>query len=265
MFSIALADYARMYRVCIDSQRSYAHRHGYRYEIVTRAGGFLSANQAAWLKIPLVLKALQSGYEWVFFIDADCEIRPHCPPIQQLSIPGKNIYVACGVSARINSGLIIVHNTASARRFFEHLLERCEEEVPREDRAPYENGHFIHYAKQSDRIALLDPTQWNNTIAFNPDSCIQHYASGPLRREYLQTRVTAADKALHRAHRLYPLCARISIRFRRKLFKTRSLPGLRKALHRHTDFITKRHDCFFSAETPPCDVSSPARAPSTRS
>lgn len=185
VFSIATNGFDVAYRCCIETQRRYARANGYDHVLV-RTPYFVwhfSAHDSAWLKIPLILGALSRNYEWILFVDADCEIRPTCPPIQSVERLGKAIYVANGFSGRPNAGVIIVKQSREAIEFFRRLLQAADDsDIPAEDRAPYENGHFIHYAKNCDAIQIID-SAWNN----NRDAClpdfVRHY-TGPLKGAY---------------------------------------------------------------------------------
>jgi hypothetical protein len=129
-------------------------------------------------------KLLAKGYDWVLFLDADCEVRPDCPSIETVYRPGKVVYAANGHSGRPNSGVIIVRNSPEAVAFFRQLLDEADnaEAIPMRDRAPYENGHFIHYSKQFPLFETLD-SKWNNASDSRVRDFIRHY-TGPMRAIY---------------------------------------------------------------------------------
>lgn len=183
MFSIALNGYDSIYRQCIESHRRYAFQNSYEYVLVNKPDKVDVVADCAWLKIPLILEGLRNGYEWVFFIDADCEVRSNTPRIESIEVPQKSIYLAYGHSNRFNSGVIITKNTAKAKLFFQKVLETADIDVPEEDKAPYENGHIIHYAKGCEDVSVLN-TQWNNTTGELYDNdYIRHY-TGPMKQYY---------------------------------------------------------------------------------
>lgn len=187
VFSIALGAYDRLFERCIETQREYCGRHGYEYVLVDRAPRSLRPKEAAWLKIPLIRSALGAGYEWVAFIDADCEIRGNTPsfPEHHGSLAeGKSLFMAPGFSGRINSGVVFVRNTPAAVDFFDRVIAHADQEVPRTDRTAYENGHIIFFGKNSPDVHLLDHTKWNNNSRLDARSYIQHYSGGPLRQWY---------------------------------------------------------------------------------
>jgi len=182
IFSIAQNGYEFTYSKCIKSQQLYASMNSYEYVLVNRPSWVNSPKESAWLKIPLIVKGLNRGYEWVVFIDADGEIRPQTPRIESIEVPEKSIYLVHGHSGRINSGVIIVKNTADAKEFFEQILNTIEIDVPEEDKAPYENGHIIHHAKKSRHVQILDQ-RWNNTDNANLNDFVRHY-TGPMSQYY---------------------------------------------------------------------------------
>jgi hypothetical protein len=184
MFSIAQNGYDFIYSKCIKSQELYARINSYDYVLVNRPRWVNAAVESAWLKIPLILEGLSRGYEWVFFIDADCEIRPQAPRVESLEVPGKYLYLVQGRSGRVNSGVIITKNTPDTRSFFQKVLNSIERQVPEEDRKniKYENGHIIYHSKQIKYMYLLD-LRWNNTYNSNLNDYIRHY-TGPMRQYY---------------------------------------------------------------------------------
>jgi hypothetical protein len=189
---IALRGYHRFFRKCIDTQRLYCRNHNYDYRLINRIPYRLPAADASWLKIPIILEALNAGRPWVMTIDADCEIRTETPELESLHRSGKSVYMALGHSRRINAGVIIVANTAQAHTLFSTILEHSHEPVPRAHRAAYENGHVIHFATNHDAVCLLEHRLWNNNSSFDASSYIQHY-TGDLRPYYLQNRATKID------------------------------------------------------------------------
>jgi hypothetical protein len=140
---------------------------------------------AAWLKVGLILKFIDLGYENIFFVDADCSITSSTPPVfSVVDLNHKPLWIAKGKSGRYNSGVIAIANTAITKDFLKNLLANGHIPVPAEDEAPYENGHFIHYLNKSNLAGLLDHEKWNNNSELNPGSYIQHYSGGNLRKYY---------------------------------------------------------------------------------
>jgi hypothetical protein len=178
VFSIATNGYRFYYRDCLQSHHAYARRNGFDYSVICGPRG-LSAAESAWLKLPLIRLALDRSYEWVMYVDADCEIRDTCPDFRTVFSPEKLIYMAQGHSGRLNSGVIIARASTATQVFLDLIVANCEVAIPEEDRAPYENGHVIHFAKSSPLLEIID-RQWNQTVAPAETDYIRHY-TGPMR------------------------------------------------------------------------------------
>jgi Nucleotide-diphospho-sugar transferase len=186
IFCVGLNNYDRMYQRCIESHRKYAEREGYRYQLINKPGK-ASITASAWLKIPLIIKALENGYDWVAFIDADCEIKSEMPPLESLLVEDKYLYMANGFSGRINSGVMIIRNSEEVKNLFRTIYKHSNEEVPNADWG--ENGHLIHFASRWEGLQLLD-TRWNNNFKPDLQDYIRHYsAGGPMRSLYPANRV----------------------------------------------------------------------------
>jgi hypothetical protein len=184
MFSIALEGYEKTFSPCIESQKRYCSDKKYDYILINDSPRKMKPKEAAWIKIPLIIAALNKGYQWVAFIDSDCEIRNFTPALTTVMADAdadKSIFMAKGKSGRLNSGVMFIRNAPSARQFFETILNNADITVPAEDKTAFENGHIIHFGKNNPAIQVLDHDQWNNNSAMNADSYIQHYSSGILR------------------------------------------------------------------------------------
>lgn len=191
VFSIALEGYEHLFRSCIQTHMDYCKLHQYEYVLVNQAPRRLCPSEAAWLKIPLMKAALEGGYEWVAFLDADCDVRSHTPRFSQYlnSLDkDKSIFMAPGLSGRLNSGVIFARRQSSSLAFLDTILMDVDDKVPPEDHAPYENGHIIHHGKNNPAIYMLEHQLWNNNSKLNRESYIQHYSGGPLRRWYRENR-----------------------------------------------------------------------------
>lgn len=190
VFSIALEGYSKLFQSCIDSQREYCSRYGFKYILVDQAPRKLQRAEAAWLKIFLLRSALKCDYNWIAFIDADCEIRKHAPSfIQEFEkFKDKSIFLAPGFSGRINSGVIFLKNTEEAIGYLEKVIKNGDYEVPNEDKALYENGHMIHYGKNHPYVQLIEAVKWNNNFHLDQNSYFQHYSGGILREQYLTSK-----------------------------------------------------------------------------
>jgi hypothetical protein len=182
IYTIAQNGYGTAFLPCIASQRAYAKRIGAEYVSVTKPSRISAPSLSAWLKVPLLLHALESGYDWVAYIDADCEVKPDAPDFRQvLAGSDKQVFMAHGRSGRVNSGVILARRGGGAEKYFTRVLESLTEKIPAEDRQylKYENGNIIYVTKTSDAVEVL-PTEWNNSIDPDLKDHIRHY-TGPMR------------------------------------------------------------------------------------
>lgn len=191
VFSIALGSYKKLFKSCIKTHKRYCRSCGYEYVLVDQAPRPLSSAEASWLKVALLCNSLKSNYDWVGFLDADCEVREGAPCFSEcLDMPkeNKSIFFAPGYSGRINAGVIFAKSNSESIGFFEDVVNSADEEVPKEDRAPYENGHIISHGKKSPIVQKIDHHLWNNNSKISKESYIQHYSQGELRKWFMENR-----------------------------------------------------------------------------
>lgn len=193
LFSIALNGYDKLFRECIYTQQRYSKKFSFKYCLINKGPQKLTGEESAWLKLYLLREALQCGYEWLGFIDADCEVREHTPDFRTCLSSGTkaSIFMANGFSGRINSGVIFMKNTPEAKAYLDEVIKNRENPVPEEDQAPFENGHMIKYGKHNPSVEIINNRLWNNNIEFDPGSYIQHYSGGKLRPLYLKEHTIA--------------------------------------------------------------------------
>lgn len=181
VYCVALNFYDVVYSRNIASHRAYAQKNGYSYSLV-RWPAFVSVRESVWLKVPLMEAALKAGWDWVLFVDADCEVRADAPRLESLEDGEASIFLASGFSGNVNSGVIAVRNTPEALSFFERVTAAAGEDVPEADWG--ENGHIIHFARSCIALKLLD-RRWNNNADPDLRDFIRHYsAGGPMRALY---------------------------------------------------------------------------------
>jgi len=188
VFSIALEGYSRLFRRCLETHKRYCNRFEYDYVLIDEAPRSLRPAEAAWLKIALMSAALKSDkYNWVAFLDADCELRETTPDFSHtFNEREESIFMAPGYSGRINSGVIFAKSSIDSVRFFQQVIDASDSEVPEEDQAPYENGHMIFFGKKSPDVQLIDRHKWNNNSVLSKESYIQHYSNGKLRSHFMK-------------------------------------------------------------------------------
>ncbi len=190
VFSIGMNGYRWAWRACIRSHRRYAVRFGFDHACVDLPWT-VSAADAAWLKLVLILRALDApGRGWVLFVDADAELRRRCPDVRSVAVAGRDIYMAHGHSGRFNSGVIIVRRSDDSRSFLRAIVSDCDGDVSAPDVAPYENGHVIKHGKSAPVVGRLERV-WNNTSDPGLDDYVRHF-TGPMAAHGTVDRATKA-------------------------------------------------------------------------
>ena len=179
IFSIATNGYDRHFERHLASQRCLADAMNATHWVVMGSPPWgISAHDSAWLKVPLLLRALSLGYRWVLFLDADCEVRVLKSPFDGLDDGEGAIYLCRDFSRRMNSGMILAHNSGAARRLLRKLMISSLVPgflLPWEDRNAYENGHVIHFWKNEPQVRIMD-SRWNWTTEEGEDGAfIRHY------------------------------------------------------------------------------------------
>jgi hypothetical protein len=190
IFTVAQNGYGIGYSQCLRSHAAYAARLGAVYLPVVRPFRVKEPALSAWLKIPLLLRALRAGHEWVAFVDADCRIRDTAPDFRDIGRAGKSVYMAKGRTGRVNSGVIFARGGA-AEGFFEQVMASLTTGIPAEDRQNlrYENGNVIYCTRNSDQVEIIDHC-WNNTYEPGLPDHFRHF-TGPLRSEYRRSPLNA--------------------------------------------------------------------------
>ena len=176
------------YHQQLDSQKTYAVRHGYRYDSVSLPKE--DPGQAKWHKIECLSERLDA-YDAVLLLDADCHVREDAPDICSEISEGKLIYMTRGHSGRFNSGVILTLGADESKRFFQEVLASRGRPLAPEDfvSSEGENGHIIALARDplfSGFIQELD-YKWNNNRFPDKVDYIRHFSGGPM-KEYFRAR-----------------------------------------------------------------------------
>jgi hypothetical protein len=177
LFTVATNGYDKVYDDFIVTQVKYAERMGYTYFVADRPRKNVTAVDSAWMKIAIIVSGLEKGYDWVAFMDADCEILDHCPRIETMEVPGKSVYMAIGHSKRVNSGVIIVKNTPETLKAFKKLMYLSD--VPgrflgKGNAARFENGHVIAHSKKWPFLEIISNV-WNNNLGVDMNEFVKHH------------------------------------------------------------------------------------------
>lgn len=185
VFSIAMNGYQLIYKDYLKTHKNYAEAHGYQYIKVEKPSLSHIGSNCCWLKLTLLLEALEAGYDKVFFIDSDAEIHKKTPSLNHFNDSKYCIYMAKGYSGRYNSGVIIIKNDPRSIKWLKKIISSYQKPIPDEDSVGWgENGHIIFHSKNVDFIKTLD-TSWNNTFDPNLNDYIRHYNHGPFRKKII--------------------------------------------------------------------------------
>lgn len=251
VFSIALEGFDHLFGDCIQTHIKYCRHFNYQYVLVNRAPRRLCREEAAWLKVPLIRAALAANYEWVAFLDADCEIRSHAPGFSEyLSArsESKTVFMAPGFSGRINSGVIFARKAPASLGFFDTLVSNADVAIPAEDSVGWgENGHFIYFGKESPAVYLLEHDLWNNNSRLDDHSYIQHYVRGPLREWYMANRVEPREN--NNAFRVFitHLSRLMLQRFQRESSQPEKPLVISESIHQLLPYYKKKYPAFRSS------------------
>jgi precorrin-6B methylase 2 len=169
---------------CIDSQKRYCNKFGFEYDLVQEC----PHNNPWWYKIEHVRELLDRDYDCVILLDSDIFIRDTSPSILEIiSVNDKFIFVANGISNRINSGVIILKNHEKVRTFFDQLISDKNNKIDSKDpdfvTSFGENGHIIKHCKNSSIVQIID-SKWNNNRSIQTDDCFRHYCSNRVKPLY---------------------------------------------------------------------------------
>ena len=152
-----------------------------------RKDGLLPSSQ--WLNTEQPSQWCSTEQHRVMYIDADCEVQQTCPAIDSIYQSDKYLFVAPGFSGRINSGVIIWRSSLESLALISLAIDNRKTPLPDSDTVGRiygggENGHIIHYRKNSPYVQLIDQ-KWNNNHTPALQDYIRHYSAGwPMRALY---------------------------------------------------------------------------------
>ncbi|QIZ76354.1 hypothetical protein [Ferrimonas lipolytica] len=260
VFSIAVNGYQQLYRRNLASHQQYADGHGYHYQCVQQPRLSHLGKEAVWLKVALMIKALQRGYRWVMYVDADAYIGADTPDLCQLQRPDKYLYVAKGFSGRLNSGVLIVNNSRCVIDYFQQALRHAHMPLPPADDVGWgENGHLIYFAHQQPFVCFIDK-RWNNNTSADLDDYIRHYSRGPL---YHLHRANLTDRLRFRLYHYGCFLVKVWTRIAHRLARTKP-QSLQVEIDQLVTRVERHYDCF-SHPSRPTNQSTYSAAPSSKS
>lgn len=207
IFTIALNGYQSIYKSYIKSHADYAKRIGATYVPVTRPYISKLGVECCWLKLYLMREALNAGYDYVLFVDADAEIKSEAPNILSNLKPGKHLYMANGYTGRFNSGVILARNDVQSVTFLTSVINSHKTTNALNDGVGWgENGYIIKLAGSYNGIVTLDQ-KWNNTYSFQLNDYIRHISYGPLRNGWLINQLHyVITRVSNLAHFAFSIC-----------------------------------------------------------
>ncbi|KUJ84922.1 hypothetical protein AWR36_004600 [Microbulbifer flavimaris] len=183
VFSVATDNYDKAFAKIIKTHERYARKYGHDYQLISGPGSDVLGREVAWLKIPLLIGAMDAGYEAVMFVDGDAEIQKKCPNFVDLFEDDADVYLANGHSGRPNSGVIIVKATPESKALLERVLQDFGKPLSQIDTVGWgENGYVIHEVRKYARYKNIS-LRWNNTWDVELKDYIRHY-TGPMRAHY---------------------------------------------------------------------------------
>jgi len=200
VISLGFNGYQWIYARNVKTQQSYCDRNGFDYVMVSRPRFTNMLMECAWLKIPLIIAALEAGRPWVLFLDSDVEVKLNAPSFLSNEVEGRDLYLANGFSGRVNSGVIMVRRSERVISLLSQMYSNAMNPIPAEDDVGWgENGHVIHYTRTYEGLQILEP-RWNNNVSPNLDDYFRHYSAGPMRKFY---KFTLFEKVVYRMAKKY--------------------------------------------------------------
>jgi hypothetical protein len=234
VFSIAINGYQWLYRNCLASHREFAVKHGYQYQVVTRPYVTTVGVECCWLKLTLMLEALNAGYEQVLFVDADAHINSSAPSLHSVIQPDQYLYLAKSYTQRYNSGVILVQNNVNIRLWLENVIAHRHDNVDQKHTVGWgENGHIIQYTENCKFVATLD-RRWNNTYDPELNDYIRHFSFGPLRN----------NTCLNLSHKLLARLTRFMVKAQTYLNTHKSFIPVSDPLNVLTNKVLKHYTVF---------------------
>lgn len=140
------------------NNKAYAEKHGYDWRQYW--GSLDESRPPAWSKILYILKALDKGYDWVYWIDADAVIMNH--EIELLKfLDDRYDFILCKDAFSWNTGSWFIKNTEEARQLLEYTYSK--EEFS--DAFLWEQGAFMNAAFEKGARIKVCPQKDFNSVA----------------------------------------------------------------------------------------------------
>jgi len=124
-------DYRKTLAPALASKKAYAEKHGYTY-ILGQEEWWDRDRPTAWSKIPFLLDQLEKSPEGAFFFLSDADVLITNPDIRledavlQDLLDGKDMLITIDACGHINSGNILLRNTAWTRDYFKRVYQQTD-------------------------------------------------------------------------------------------------------------------------------------------
>ena len=156
VLSFATEDISFYAKKIFKSNKSYAEKHGYDWREYWEA--LDKSRPPAWNKILYILKALEKGYDWVFWIDADAIIMNDSIKLTKF-IDDEYDFILCKDAFSWNTGAWFVKNSEKAKE----LLEQTYAAEEYTDAFLWEQGAFMNTAfNKGARIKVHQQRDFNS-------------------------------------------------------------------------------------------------------
>ncbi len=166
--------FSDMLRLCI--QRHMAYSNAYKMDYWALQGGMqrdMLPEAGAWGKVKLMKMALDDGYDYVFWIDADAAIMDFGTDLRDsvkdihigacVHDPAKSAYLkSLNIERHINVGVMYLRNTEETRSF----IQKWYDSYPGVVRWA-EQGSFNILMKENPGIVTEIDDKWNATVNVN--------------------------------------------------------------------------------------------------
>lgn len=111
-------------KISAEVMAGYCAKHGYK--CICHKKALLTEAPASWSKIPAVLKAFQTGADWVFWLDADAIILNPEIKLESFTNSGKDIILTADLRG-LQAGAMLLRNCEFSKIFLGEVWERLEE------------------------------------------------------------------------------------------------------------------------------------------
>jgi len=201
------SQYANMLRLSFNRHCEYAMRHGFDLQVVManfkpieavmHPGGFPAGQ---WAKVFMIRDALDAGYEFIAWIDADALIYDMKIDLRDVRAEmGESEMGACEHPnpMHLNTGVLYIRNTERARKFVAEWLSKMHS--PNED-GWHEQGFFnkMRLEPEWQGVICKVSDKWNATYVAGTDcadAVVKGYHGGPDFTALMRFQAMQADLA----------------------------------------------------------------------